>query len=94
MLVHSIAVYLSKSGDRRGRICQRSDGLFQYAFEHMIRETDEYDGYWCPIGETSGLYGNQEAAIAALLVKLPGAEEIEGTQQVSMDLNFGYWPDP
>lgn len=78
----------------RGRICQRSDSLFQYALEELKPETEEYYAYWRPIGGVSGIYDNQQVALAALLIKLPGAEEIEGAQRVSIDLNFGYWPEP
>ncbi|MBY8825086.1 hypothetical protein [Sphingomonas colocasiae] len=57
-------------------------------------ETDEHYAYWSPSGEKSGIYGGEAAVTAALLARLPGAERIDGGQQVSISLDIGYWPDP
>lgn len=92
MSLVSIAVYDDELHQRRGRICRREDGLFQFTLERLTEETEEFEAYWSPVS-VSGIYGTADEALAGLRKKMPKAEVLEGAKPVTMQPS-GYWPDP
>lgn len=66
MLVTATEIYISTAGERRGRVCEREDGLWVFVTEYLTDETDECLPYWVNDCPPSGLYRSSEDATAAL----------------------------
>ena len=97
--VHSMQVtaeqtFVSASGQRRGRVCSRSDGLFQVVTEALTPATDECDPYWTNDYPPSGLLANRADAEKYLRRLVPDAKELEGLEPCTFELDVGPYPEP
>lgn len=89
-----IATHLMIASGKRGRLCVRPDGLWQFATETFIEPNDEYDGYWRNEHPPSGIFSSLEEAVAALRLKLSGETSFSPTEPQEISLSVGPWPDP
>jgi hypothetical protein len=57
-------ILLSGDATRRVRICQRSDGLFQFNEEYLREDEDQGQKYaiWIPRHPPSGVFESEQAA--------------------------------
>ena len=94
MTVSAISVFLTASGKRRGRICLRVDGLFQYGTERWQEEIGDSPGYWLNDYPPSGLFCSQEEAVAALSDEIGPMTELENSRPAELDLSVGPYPEP
>ena len=89
-----VATHLLRARNRRGRLCVRPDGMFQFATE-SYNETDEMlDGYWMNEYPPSGLYQTREEAVAALRNALASDSRLLQTEQLEIELEVGPWEEP
>ncbi len=94
MNVTAIEVFSDGSGRRRGRICRRDDGRYQYVTETLTDETGDRSSYWTNDYPPSGIFERQDEAAEALAGELSAAIQLEGADRVSFDLNVGPYPEP
>ena len=94
MDVTAIAVFLAPSRERRGRICQRPDGRFQFVTETLQPESAEAFAYWTNDWPPSGIYSEKEGALSALESALPSMKIVEGVKPVGFDIRIGPYPEP
>ena len=94
MKVIAVEVFGNGSGTRRGRVCQRRDGRFQFVTEMLTAATDELLPYWLNEHPPSGVYERQEDATEALLAALGSAESIGRAEPFEFDINVGPYPEP
>ena len=93
MDVTAIAVFLSPSGERRGRICERPDGRFQFVTETLVPESVEAWEHWTN-DSPSGIFEGKHDAITALNVVIPAMRPVADVQPVTFDIRVGPYPDP
>jgi hypothetical protein len=94
MEVTAITVFISAAGDRRGRICRRPDGRFQFVTERLVPEDDECLAYWSNDHPPSGIFYMRDAAIAALHREIASLVPCEDVQPITFDLRVGPYPEP
>jgi hypothetical protein len=94
MEVTAINVFISATEDRRGRICRRPDGRFQFVTEQLIPEDDECLAYWRNDHPPSGIFETRDAAIAALHREIASLVPWENVRPVTFDLRVGPYPEP
>jgi len=93
MLVTAVHVLIDASGTRRGRLCQRSDGRWQFVTERLV-ETGEFSPHWINDGFPSGLFENANDAAAALGADLGDAVLLESVEPCTFDIRVGPYPEP
>jgi hypothetical protein len=89
----AIALFLSPSGERRGRVCERPDGRFQYVVETLVPESVEAWEHWIN-HSPSGIFEDKNDAITALEAVLPAMRLVANTQPVTFDIRIGPYPEP
>ena len=94
MQVKAINVFLNPSKQRRGWVCRRTDGLFQYATEKLIEETDECLEYWQNEYPPSGIFDSEDDAMDSLVTAFGRLERLEGVGSIEFDMSVGPYPDP
>ena len=93
MLVTAVHVLIDASGRRRGRLCQRGDGRWQFVTERLV-ETSELSPHWTNDQRPSGLFENAIDAAAALRADLGGAVLLESVEPCIFDIRVGPYPEP
>ena len=94
MQVTADQTFVSASGDRRGRICRRGDGLFQVVTERLIASTEESGPYWINDFPASGILATRADAERQLRHLLPDAVEHTQYEPCTFHLEVGPYPDP
>jgi hypothetical protein len=89
-----VEVFVDAPGQRRGRVCRRHDGRFQFVTESLTAATDECLAYWTNDYPPSGIFDSQDDAVAGLLDVLPGANRQPDIENVELDLSVGPFPEP
>jgi hypothetical protein len=92
MKVRTAEALVTQCGERRGRVCIRSDGRYQFVTERLAQTTDDVLPYWVNEYPPSGIYKQQEDAVAALRVNLGPARRIETFELSEFDLEVGPYP--
>jgi hypothetical protein len=92
MKVTVASALIADGGERRGRICLRSDGRYQFVTERLTQATDDVLPYWLNEYPPSGIYDRQEDAAAALQATLGQASPIEDVEPVEFNLEIGPYP--
>ncbi len=94
MLVTATETYISTAGERRGRVCEREDGLWVFVTEHLTDETDECLPYWVNDCPPSGLYRSSEDATAALQSDLGEMQRLCVGRSPAFNTDRGPYPEP
>lgn len=94
MDVTAIAVFVSASGDRRGRICWRPDGRFHVVTETLQPETGDELPWWKNDWPPSGIFDHQDAALSALSLEIRAMTPMENVRPVTFDMRIGPYPEP
>lgn len=92
MKVTATQVLIASDGERRGRICRRSDGRYQFVTERLTRPTEEVLPHWLNEYAPSGIYDTEEDAAAALHTHLGQSSRAEKVRPVEFDLEVGPYP--
>ena len=93
MTVTAFSVFLAISGKRRGRICLRNDGLFQYVTE-VLRTEDDGSQWWINEYPPSGLFDNAEAAVSELSSTIGPMRKLYRARTTQFEPTAGPYPDP
>ncbi|MEM6476939.1 MAG: hypothetical protein AAF687_12300 [Pseudomonadota bacterium] len=88
MKVINLEVILKEK--RRGRLCVRPDGLYQFVTE-ILRNGDLY---WMNEYPASGLYGSPDEARQALREKMDTGAAFKRVEPMAIELDVGPWADP
>ena len=94
MNVIATETYVSENGDRRARICERPDGLFQCITETLQPEDGESFAYWTNDYPPSGLFADKGQALVELKLAIPSPILLKGIKPVSFDPSVGPYPEP
>ena len=94
MNVTAVEVMADGSGTRRGRICRRDDGRFQYVTETLTDATGDSLPCWTNDHPPSGIFERQDEAAEALAAEFSAAIRLEGADPVSFDASVGPYPEP
>jgi hypothetical protein len=94
MNVTAVDVIADGSGMRRGRICRRDDGRYQYVTETLTDGAGTCLPYWTNDHPPSGIFDRRDEATEALAAELLAATRLEGADPVSFDLSIGPYPEP
>jgi hypothetical protein len=94
MEVTAEQTFVSALGTRRGRICRRSDGLFQVVTETLRPDTHEELAHWWNDHPPSGLFERQKDAERYLQSLLPDCREVHGLKPTTFNLEVGPYPEP
>ena len=93
MNVTAVEAFIDISGTRRGRVCQRPDGKFQFVTEALTGEPEECLPYWRNEHPPSGIYERQVDAASALVATLQSAVRLGNIAATEFDLTVGPYPD-
>ena len=94
MMVTSAHVLIDASGKRRGRLCQRKDGRWQFVTERLAEETGEILAYWVNDYPPSGIFENANEAAVALRSHLGEPVLLERIEPCTFDTDVGPFPEP
>lgn len=94
MFVIAIETFLARSGNSRGRVCRRADGLWVFVTEYLTEETEEFLPYWVNDYPPSGIYQTRDDATIALRTVLGEMGAIEGARSVEINTDVGPYPEP
>lgn len=94
MNVTAIQVLRPSSGKRRGWICRRSDGKFQFVTEALQPETDGAPPRWTSDSPPSEIFDRQEEALEALTTRIPGLALLQDIEPQDFDISAGPYPEP
>jgi hypothetical protein len=94
MQVTAEQTFVSASGERRGRICRRGDGLFQVVTESLAARNEESDPYWVNDYPASGILETRADAERYLRQLLPDATERAQLEPCTFQLDVGPYPEP
>ena len=94
MFVTAIETFLARSGERRGRVCYRADGLWAFVTEYLTEETEEFLPYWNNDYPPSGLYQTRDDAVTALQTVLGEMKAIGATRSIEFNTDVGPYPEP
>ena len=94
MDVVALDVLVSLDGNRRGRVCRRADGMFQFVTERLRALDDELESYWLNDYPPSGIYDRRDAALSALKRALPTSAVLTNAMPTTFNINVGPYPEP
>lgn len=94
MNVTAVEVFAEGGRMRRGRICRRDDGRYQYVTETLTDGTEDCLPYWRNDYPPSGIFERQDEAAEALAAELCAPIRLEGANPVRFDLSVGPYPEP